>query len=233
MTFRRKKLANACFFILCGFSYSLSFGFNFVRKAFVNMIHRRVPLFWYIVVPDLTHIRIEHIEFQTHNTANYCLLHLIVNSVFSPYDTHELEGETHYEAPSCLKRNPSGLYENSFFIMILGMSIFHIWQYSEKFLPIHSAAIRNVTGTYNRSICSVRTQGTIISSLPYFTALGNRSYPTNPNPTLYLYSWFARFSGPFCHFQDRYFCTHNSGVKFFYFLNEENTGKCNHGQWKT
>ena len=26
----------------------------------------------------------------------------------SPYDTHEVEGEAHYEAPSCLKRNPSG-----------------------------------------------------------------------------------------------------------------------------
>ena len=26
----------------------------------------------------------------------------------SPYDTHELEGDAHYEAPSCLKRNPSG-----------------------------------------------------------------------------------------------------------------------------
>jgi hypothetical protein len=97
------------FFILRGFSYSPSFS-CFVQRAFVDIIHRREPLFWCIAIPDLTHIRKKHIEFQTHNTANYCLLHLIVNSVFSPYDTHELEGETHYEAPSCLKRNPSGLY---------------------------------------------------------------------------------------------------------------------------
>ena len=26
----------------------------------------------------------------------------------SPYDTHELDSDAHYEAPSCLKRNPSG-----------------------------------------------------------------------------------------------------------------------------
>ena len=26
----------------------------------------------------------------------------------SPYDTHDLDSDAHYEAPSCLKRNPSG-----------------------------------------------------------------------------------------------------------------------------
>ena len=26
----------------------------------------------------------------------------------SPYDTHELDSDQHYEAPTCLKRNPSG-----------------------------------------------------------------------------------------------------------------------------
>ena len=26
----------------------------------------------------------------------------------SPYDNHELDSDQHYEAPTCLKRNPSG-----------------------------------------------------------------------------------------------------------------------------
>ena len=26
----------------------------------------------------------------------------------SPYDTHDVESDAHYEAPTCLKRNPSG-----------------------------------------------------------------------------------------------------------------------------
>ena len=26
----------------------------------------------------------------------------------SPYDTHDIDSDAHYEAPSCLKRNPSG-----------------------------------------------------------------------------------------------------------------------------
>ena len=26
----------------------------------------------------------------------------------SPYDTHDVDSDAHYEAPTCLKRNPSG-----------------------------------------------------------------------------------------------------------------------------
>ena len=26
----------------------------------------------------------------------------------SPYDTHDIDSDAHYEAPTCLKRNPSG-----------------------------------------------------------------------------------------------------------------------------
>ena len=37
----------------------------------------------------------------------------LTSSCPSPYDHHELETDAHYEAPSCLKRNPSGKQNQS------------------------------------------------------------------------------------------------------------------------